>query len=53
MYMHSVYHSTAPKEIIDDPPLKAFVDRNCKRYGKAPINYPQPTEMQKQKLEQL
>ena len=34
------------------PPLKAFVDRNRKRYGKAPINYPQPTEQQKQKMEQ-
>jgi hypothetical protein len=40
------------KEIIDDPPLKAFVDRNRKRNGKAAINYPQPTELQKQKLEQ-
>jgi hypothetical protein len=40
------------KEILDDPPLKAFIDRARKRYGKALINYPQPTEMQKQKLEQ-
>ena len=32
--------------------MKAFVDRNRKRYGKAPINYPQPTEQQKQKMEQ-
>ena len=40
------------KEIIDDPPLKAFVDRNRKRNGKAAINYPQPTELQKQKMEQ-
>jgi hypothetical protein len=39
------------KEILDDPPLKAFIDRARKRYGKALINYPQPTEVQKQKLE--
>jgi hypothetical protein len=39
------------KEILDDPPLKAFIDRVRKRYGKALINYPQPTEVQKQKLE--
>ena len=32
--------------------MKAFVDRNRKRNGKAAINYPQPTELQKQKLEQ-
>ena len=37
---------------MDDPPLKAFVDRNRKRNGKAAINYPQPTELQKQKQEQ-
>ena len=30
--------------------MKAFVDRNRKRNGKAAINYPQPTELQKQKL---
>ena len=51
VYAFSVSQHRA-KEIIDDPPLKAFVDRNRKRYGKAPINYPQPTEQQKQKMEQ-
>ena len=51
VYAFSVSQHRA-KEIIDDPPLKAFVDRNHKRYGKAPINYPQPTEQQKQKMEQ-
>jgi hypothetical protein len=30
------------KEILDDPPLKVFIDRARKRYGKALINYPQP-----------
>ena len=50
VYAFSVSQHRA-KEILDDPPLKAFVDRSRKRYGKAPINYPQPTEVQTQKLE--
>ena len=40
------------REREGNPPLKAFVDRNRKRYGKASINYPQPMEQQKQKMEQ-
>ena len=43
------------KEVIDDPPLKSFrrQDATRKRNGKAAINYPhEPTELQKQKLEQ-
>ena len=50
VYAFSVSQHRA-KEILDDPPLKSFVDRSRKRYGKAPINYPQPTEVQKQKFE--
>ena len=50
MCLHSAYRSRT-KEILDDPPLKAFIDTARKRYGKALINYPQPTEVQKQKLE--
>jgi hypothetical protein len=44
-YSHSAVSQHRAKEIIDDPPLKAFVDRNRKRNGKAAINYPQPTEL--------
>ena len=39
------------KDVFDYPPVKAFIDRARKRYGKALINYPQPTGVQKQKLE--
>ena len=38
------------KEIIDDPPYKLYVDTGRKRSNNYPLNYPQPTEMQKAKL---
>ena len=38
------------KEIIDDPPYKLYVDTGRKRSNNYPLNYPQPTEIQKAKL---
>ena len=38
------------KEIIDDPPYKSYVDIGRKRSNNEPLNYPQPSEIQKARL---
>ena len=51
--VHSVSVSQARcAEIIDDPSLKAYVDGGRFHNKKNPLNYPQPTESQKVKLQE-
>ena len=51
--VHSVSVSQARcAEIIDDPSLKAYVDGGRFHNKKNPLNYPQPTESQKTKLQE-
>jgi hypothetical protein len=51
--VHSVSVSQARcAEIIDDPSLKAYIDGGRFHNKKNPLNYPQPTESQKVKLQE-